>query len=66
MPIVRRTRTQLKKAELSPNENAPPATQERKVLVTLRLDRKVVERWRATGPGWQTRVGKVLAKAEPK
>jgi uncharacterized protein (DUF4415 family) len=66
MPIVRRTRTQLKEAELTPKENAPLAAQERKVLVTLRFDREVVERWRATGPGWQTRVSKVLANAEPR
>ena len=33
-----------------------------KELVSLRLDRDVVERWRATGPGWQSRINEVLRK----
>jgi uncharacterized protein (DUF4415 family) len=39
----------------------PLAAQDRKVALTLRLPRDVVERFRATGPGWQTRMGEVLA-----
>lgn len=31
--------------------------------VTLRLEADVLERWRATGPGWQTRINEVLKKA---
>jgi uncharacterized protein (DUF4415 family) len=34
-----------------------------KQQVTLRLDRDVVERFRATGPGWQRRINDVLRKA---
>lgn len=30
--------------------------------VTLRLDREVLARLRATGPGWQTRVNEALRK----
>jgi uncharacterized protein (DUF4415 family) len=37
------------------------AAEDRKVLLSLRLDREVVEQFRATGPGWQTRMGEVLA-----
>jgi uncharacterized protein (DUF4415 family) len=37
------------------------AVEDRKVLLSLRLDREVVEQFRATGPGWQTRMGEVLA-----
>lgn len=34
-----------------------------KVLVSLRLDRDVLERLRATGSGWQTRANEMLRKA---
>lgn len=34
-----------------------------KIQVTLRLDRDVVERFRATGSGWQTRINEALKKA---
>lgn len=34
-----------------------------KVAVSLRLDRDVVERFRATGPGWQTRMNDALKNA---
>jgi uncharacterized protein (DUF4415 family) len=36
-----------------------------KKSVTLRLDPDVVERWRASGPGWQTRMNEALRKALP-
>lgn len=39
-----------------------PPKAERKIAVTLRLDREVVEALRATGPGWQTRTNAMLAK----
>ena len=32
-------------------------------LISLRLPAEVVKRWRATGPGWQTRMAERLAKA---
>ena len=31
-------------------------------MISLRLPPEVVARWRATGPGWQTRMAKRLAK----
>lgn len=34
-----------------------------KRLVSLRLDAEVVERFRATGPGWQGRINAALRKA---
>jgi len=34
-----------------------------KQQVTLRLDRDVVERFKATGPGWQIRINNALRKA---
>lgn len=33
-----------------------------KQLVSLRLDRDVVEKFRATGEGWQTRINEVLKR----
>lgn len=32
-------------------------------LISLRLPADVIARWRATGPGWQTRMAERLAKA---
>jgi len=31
-------------------------------LISLRLPADVLERWRATGPGWQTRMAALLSK----
>ena len=31
-------------------------------LISLRLPAEVIERWRATGPGWQTRMANRLSK----
>jgi len=40
-----------------------PQKAERKVSVTLRLDREIVERFKATGAGWQTRINAALKKS---
>lgn len=37
-----------------------PKSDNAKVHVSLRLERGVLDRYRATGPGWQTRVNDVL------
>jgi uncharacterized protein (DUF4415 family) len=34
-------------------------------LLSLRLPPEVIDKWKATGPGWQTRMADVLAKAAP-
>lgn len=34
-----------------------------KISTTIRLDRDVIEKFRATGPGWQSRINEVLKKA---
>ena len=36
-----------------------------KVPTTIRLEPETLERWRASGKGWQTRAAEVLAKAAP-
>ena len=35
-------------------------------LLTLRLPPDVIARWKATGPGWQTRMAEALEKAAPR
>ena len=39
-----------------------PITPNPRRLLTLRLPADVIERWKATGPGWQTRMAERLAK----
>ena len=34
-------------------------------LLSLRLPPQVIARWKATGPGWQTRMAEALDKAAP-
>jgi uncharacterized protein (DUF4415 family) len=41
-----------------------PSKPNRKALITLRLDREVVERFKATGAGWQTRINAALRKTK--
>ena len=36
-----------------------------KELVSIRLDRDVLERFRAGGPGWQTRMNEALRRVAP-
>ena len=42
-----------------------PPSADPKVPVSLRLDREVVEKFRATGPGWQSRINEALRNAKP-
>lgn len=35
-------------------------------LLSLRLPPEVIESWKATGPGWQTRMAEVLERSTPK
>jgi uncharacterized protein (DUF4415 family) len=40
-----------------------PTKADAKVSVTLRLDRDIVERFKASGSGWQTRINAALRRA---
>jgi uncharacterized protein (DUF4415 family) len=40
-----------------------PVAENPRKLLTLRLPADVIERWKATGPGWQTRMADRLAKS---
>jgi uncharacterized protein (DUF4415 family) len=48
-----------------PPEPAPkaPALPNAKELVSLRIDRDVLDRFQEEGPGWQERINQVLRKA---
>jgi uncharacterized protein (DUF4415 family) len=35
-------------------------------LLSLRLPPEIIARWKATGPGWQTRMAEALEKTAPK
>ncbi len=41
-----------------------PVSASKKILTTLRLDTDVVERFRATGKGWQSRINEALKHAQ--
>ena len=40
-----------------------PKSPHAKVAISLRLPPETLARWKATGPGWQTRMAKVLRDA---
>jgi uncharacterized protein (DUF4415 family) len=46
----------------TPVRRGRPKSSDPKQLVSLRLDREVVERLREQGPGWQTRINETLRK----
>ena len=43
-----------------------PRLENPKQLLSLRLPPDVIAGWKATGPGWQTRMAEVLRKSAPK
>ncbi|MGH7025526.1 MAG: BrnA antitoxin family protein [Caulobacteraceae bacterium] len=53
-------------AELARRARGRPRSPAPKRLVSLRLDPDVVARFRASGPGWQTRINEVLREHLPK
>ena len=44
------------------NKGGRPLSLNSRRLISLRLPADVIERWRATGPGWQTRMAERLSK----
>jgi len=43
-----------------------PVSDNPRLQVTIRLPESVLSTWKATGPGWQTRMAEVLSKRAPK
>jgi uncharacterized protein (DUF4415 family) len=44
------------------NKGGRPLSPNPRKLISLRLPADVIERWKATGPGWQTRMAERLSK----
>jgi len=44
------------------NKGGRPKSLNPREAISLRLPVEVIKRWRATGPGWQTRMAKRLAR----
>ena len=55
------TETMLARAKV--NKGGRPVSPNPRKLISLRLPADVIERWKATGPGWQTRMTDRLSKA---
>lgn len=55
------TETMLARAKV--NKGGRPVSPNPRKLISLRLPADVIERWKATGPGWQTRMADRLSKA---
>lgn len=51
------------KIEAAPVARGRPRIPNPKQSVTIRLDADIVERFKATGPGWQSRINEALKKA---
>jgi uncharacterized protein (DUF4415 family) len=45
------------------NKGGRPLAANPRKLISLRLPVDVIERWKATGPGWQTRMAERLSKS---
>jgi uncharacterized protein (DUF4415 family) len=48
------------------NKGGRPRSDNPKKLISIRLPEDVILKWRATGPGWQTRMAEKLARVVPK
>jgi uncharacterized protein (DUF4415 family) len=47
------------------NKGGRPRAENPRQLISLRLPPEVIERWRSTGPGWQSRMAERLAQEPP-
>ena len=54
------TPSMLKRATI--NKGGRPRSVNPRLAISLRLPAKIVDRWKATGPGWQTRTIERLSK----
>ena len=48
------------------NKGGRPRSANPRKLISIRLPEDVILEWRATGPGWQTRMAEKLARVAPK
>ena len=59
---ISRGETILREAQSTFTKRGRPKSDNPKQLVSLRIDRIVLERLRAQGPGWQSRVNELLRR----
>ena len=59
---VHQSRFQCLLARAKVNKGGRPFSPNPRKLISLRLPTDVIERWKATGPGWQTRMAERLSK----
>ena len=48
------------------NRGGRPRSVNPKRLISIRLPEDVIQKWRASGPGWQTRMAEKLSRVAPK
>lgn len=48
------------------NKGGRPRSANPRKLISIRRPEDVIERWRATRPGWQTRMAERIAKVTPR
>ena len=48
------------------NRGGRPKSENPKRLISIRLPEDVIDKWRASGPGWQTRMAEKLSRLSPK
>ncbi|MNI32695.1 hypothetical protein D3C73_866160 [compost metagenome] len=60
---IRRAGKVVRPASGTLTKRGRPKLERPKVQITLRLDQDIVERFRAGGPGWQSRMNEALKKA---
>ena len=51
--------------DATPVQRGRPRVPRPKVSTTIRLDAEVLEKFRASGPGWQSRINAILKAAKP-
>ncbi len=49
-------------ARASVNKGGRPKSENPRRLISLRLPEDIISKWRATGPGWQTRMAERLKR----
>jgi uncharacterized protein (DUF4415 family) len=49
-------------ARATVNKGGRPVSQNPRKLLSIRLPADVIDRWKATGPGWQTRMAERLSQ----
>jgi len=49
-------------ARATVNKGGRPLSKNPRKLISIRLPADVIERWKATGPGWQTRMAERLSR----